>query len=88
MMIWLRSSRPSVRQRDDGGSPAARQMSRVKAPVEVPEDIVERVRALCLALPVAEEPAAPPATFGELLDSLEADVPHVQTPVTAQPPEP
>ena len=26
-------------------------MSRVRAPVEVPEDIVERVRALCLALP-------------------------------------
>lgn len=26
-------------------------MSRVQAPVEVPEDIVERVRALCLALP-------------------------------------
>ena len=26
-------------------------MSRVRAPVAVPEDIVERVRALCLALP-------------------------------------
>jgi len=26
-------------------------MSRVSAPVQVPEDIVERVRALCLALP-------------------------------------
>jgi hypothetical protein len=26
-------------------------MSRVRAPVEVPEDIVERVRALCVALP-------------------------------------
>ena len=26
-------------------------MSRVRAPVEVPEHIVERVRALCLALP-------------------------------------
>jgi hypothetical protein len=26
-------------------------MSRVRTPVEVPEDIVERVRALCLALP-------------------------------------
>jgi hypothetical protein len=26
-------------------------MSRVRAPVEVPEDIVERVRTLCLALP-------------------------------------
>jgi Ser/Thr protein kinase RdoA (MazF antagonist) len=43
--------RPSVRQRNDGGSPAARQGSRVRAPVEVPEDIVERVRTLCLALP-------------------------------------
>ena len=29
----------------------ARQVSRVRAPVEVPEDIVERVRTLCLALP-------------------------------------
>ena len=26
-------------------------MSRVRAPVEVPEDIVERVRTPCLALP-------------------------------------
>jgi hypothetical protein len=26
-------------------------MSRVRTPVEVPEDIVERIRALCLALP-------------------------------------
>ena len=26
-------------------------MSRVRAPVEVPEDIVERIRTLCLALP-------------------------------------
>ncbi len=26
-------------------------MSRVRAPVEVPEDVVERVRTLCLALP-------------------------------------
>jgi hypothetical protein len=26
-------------------------MSRVSAPVEVPEDIVERIRTLCLALP-------------------------------------
>ena len=38
-------------QRNDGGSPAARQKRRVSAPVEVPEDIVERVRTLCLALP-------------------------------------
>jgi predicted DNA-binding protein (MmcQ/YjbR family) len=40
-----------VRQRNDGDSSAARQTSRVRAPVKVPEDIVERVRALCLALP-------------------------------------
>ena len=40
-----------VRQPKDGGSSAARQMARMKAPVEVPEDIVERVRQLCLALP-------------------------------------
>jgi hypothetical protein len=26
-------------------------MSRVRAPVEVPEDVFERVRTLCLALP-------------------------------------
>jgi hypothetical protein len=45
------AGRPPVRQRNDGGSSAARQMSRVRAPVEVPEDIVERVRTLCLALP-------------------------------------
>jgi hypothetical protein len=40
-----------VRQRNDGGSPAARRSARAGAPVEVPEDIVERVRTLCLALP-------------------------------------
>jgi hypothetical protein len=40
-----------VPQQNDGGSPAARQMSGASAPVKVPEDIVERVRALCLALP-------------------------------------
>jgi hypothetical protein len=39
-----------VRQRNDGGSSAARQMSRVRTPAEVPADIVERVSALCLAL--------------------------------------
>ena len=33
-----------MRQGNDGGS-------RVSAPVEVPEDIVERIRTLCLALP-------------------------------------
>ena len=36
-----------MRQRNDGGSPAAR----AGAPVEVPAGIVERVRTLCLALP-------------------------------------
>jgi len=40
-----------VPQRNDGGSPPARQKRRVRAPVEVPEDIVERVRTLCQALP-------------------------------------
>ena len=40
-----------MRLGNDGGSSAARQRSRVSAPVEVPEDIVERVRTLCLALP-------------------------------------
>jgi YjbR len=40
-------------QRNDGGSSAAGQGSRAPAPapIEVPEEIVERVRALCLALP-------------------------------------
>jgi YjbR len=39
--------------RNDGSSPAAGQGSRARAraPVEVPENIFERVRALCLALP-------------------------------------
>jgi hypothetical protein len=42
-----------MRPRNDGGSPAAGQGSRARAraPVEIPDDIVERVRALCLALP-------------------------------------
>jgi hypothetical protein len=40
-----------VRPGDDGGSPAARQDGRASAPVELPEDILERVRTLCLALP-------------------------------------
>ncbi len=40
-----------MRQRNDGGPSAARQTSRVRAPIEVPEDIVERVRPLCLGLP-------------------------------------
>jgi YjbR len=41
--------------RNDGASPAAgqRYRARARAPVEVPEDIFERVRALCLALPEA-----------------------------------
>jgi hypothetical protein len=40
-----------MRPRNDGASPAAGQGSRARAPVQVPEDIVERVRTLCLALP-------------------------------------
>jgi hypothetical protein len=36
-----------MRQRNDDGSSAAHQLP----PVEVPENIVERVRTLCLALP-------------------------------------
>ena len=40
-----------MRQGNDSGSPAARQSARASAPIEVPEDIVERVRTLCLALP-------------------------------------
>jgi hypothetical protein len=40
-----------MRPRNDDGSPAAGQASRARAPVQVPEDIAERIRALCLALP-------------------------------------
>jgi len=40
-----------MRQVNDGGSSAARRPARASAPVEVPEDIVERVSTLCLALP-------------------------------------
>jgi hypothetical protein len=40
-----------MRQGNDRSSPAARQAPRARAPVEVPADIVERVGALCLALP-------------------------------------
>jgi hypothetical protein len=36
-----------VRQENDSGSPPAR----ASAPAEIPEDIFERVRTLCLALP-------------------------------------
>jgi hypothetical protein len=39
-----------VRQGKDGSSPAARN-ARASAPIEVPEDIFERVRTLCLGLP-------------------------------------
>jgi hypothetical protein len=40
-----------MRQVNDGGSSAARRPARASAPVEVPEDVVERVSTLCLALP-------------------------------------
>jgi YjbR len=40
-----------MRQGNDGGSSAARRSARASAPIEVPEDIFERVRTLCLALP-------------------------------------
>jgi hypothetical protein len=40
-----------VRQGNDRGSPAARRSAPAGAPIEVPEDILERVRTLCLALP-------------------------------------
>jgi hypothetical protein len=43
--------RSAGRSSEQQASSRARQMSGVRAPVEVPEDIVERVRALCLALP-------------------------------------
>jgi predicted DNA-binding protein (MmcQ/YjbR family) len=40
-----------VRQGNDAGSSAARRSAGASAPIEVPEDIFERVRTLCLALP-------------------------------------
>jgi hypothetical protein len=40
-----------VRQGNDDGSPAACRGARASAPIEVPQDIFKRVRALCLALP-------------------------------------
>jgi hypothetical protein len=40
-----------VRQGNNGGSSAARRSARANTPIEVPEDIDERVRTLCLALP-------------------------------------
>lgn len=45
------ADRSWVRQRNDGGVALARGMSLVRAPVEVPEHIVERVRTLCPARP-------------------------------------
>ena len=45
------AGRSPARQGHDGDSRAARQSARASAPVEVPEVIAERVRALCLALP-------------------------------------
>jgi predicted DNA-binding protein (MmcQ/YjbR family) len=40
-----------VRQQIDGATIRRRLVSRMRAPIEVPEDIAERVRTLCLALP-------------------------------------
>jgi YjbR len=40
-----------VRQPSDRGSSAPRRAGRASAPVEIPQDIEERVRTLCLALP-------------------------------------
>jgi YjbR len=40
-----------VGQSNDRGSSAARRSARASAPVEIPEDIFERISALCLALP-------------------------------------
>jgi hypothetical protein len=40
-----------VRQPSDRGSSAPRPAARASAPVEIPQDIEERVRTLCLALP-------------------------------------
>ena len=40
-----------MRPGNDGGSPAARRSAHASAPIEVPQDILERVRTLCLALP-------------------------------------
>lgn len=40
-----------MRHENDGGSSAASRRARASAPVEVAEDIVERVSRLCLALP-------------------------------------
>jgi hypothetical protein len=40
-----------MRPVNDDGSSAARRPARASAPVEIPDDIVERVSTLCLALP-------------------------------------
>jgi hypothetical protein len=41
-----------VRQeKDDGRPPGSLGGPRASAPIEVPEDIVERIRTLCLVLP-------------------------------------
>jgi hypothetical protein len=40
-----------VRPGNDGGSPAARWSAGAGAPVEIPKEIFERVRTMCLALP-------------------------------------
>jgi hypothetical protein len=40
-----------VRQGNDPDSPAARRSTRTSAPIEIPQNIFERVSRLCLALP-------------------------------------
>jgi hypothetical protein len=40
-----------VRQGNDGSSSAARRSARAKPPIEIPQDVFERVSTLCLALP-------------------------------------
>jgi hypothetical protein len=40
-----------VGRHDDGGSSEARRNPRADVPVEIPEQVYERVRAICLALP-------------------------------------
>lgn len=45
------AGRPTGRRGDNGDSPAVHRDARPSAPVEVPEDIFERVRTVCLALP-------------------------------------
>jgi Ser/Thr protein kinase RdoA (MazF antagonist) len=45
------ADRPALRQQNDGDLPAVSRSARESAPIEVAEDMVERVRTLCLALP-------------------------------------